>query len=403
MELFLQFGYGMKALAVDLSRRWNGATVILSPRDMTPSQLSSWNNEFSRAGLKCLFDPQCYSPKGDPKKLVQYDYWETNLNTNLQSGDSRIDKQIKSIKQYNEIVNTTAYILPSILNPYDVDWADRFILQSKRFITSAKSIMDNRPLMATLAFPKDFLIQSEVTIEPVLQAILDLDVEGYYVIAEALDRKYLIDNPMWLSNVLHICATLKIAGKKVIYGYGNHQLLPLSLVRADAMASGTWLNVRSFTNRFIDIDEQKRKKTWVYYPESLSEFKLDFLDFAFNNGYLSSMRSSDRHFLDPSIDKIFQATIPPSQTSFNETDAFKHYLCCLRHQVELLEKPSYREAYESYQMILTTAEREIERLEKAGVYAQARSFRNFIDINRAAITRLDANHGFALQMSWGKM
>lgn len=403
MELFLQFGHGMKALAVDLSRRWNGATVILSPRDMTPSQLSSWHNEFSRAGLKCLFDPQCYSPKGDPKKLVQYDYWETNLNTNLQSGNSKIDKQIKSIKQYNDIAKTIAYILPSILNPYDDDWADRFILQSKRFIASAKSIMNDKPLIATLAFPKDFLIQSEATIEPVLQAILDMDVDGYYVIAEALERKYLIENPMWLSNVLHICATLKIAGRKVVYGYGNHQLLPLSLVRADAMASGTWINVRSFTNRFIDFDEQKRKKTWVYYPEALSEYKLDFLDFAFNNGYLASMRSPDKDFLDPSINKIFQATVPPSQTSFNETDAFKHYLCCLRHQVQLLEKPNFKEAYESYQMILNTAEREIERLEKAGVYAQARSFRDFIDINRAAITRLDTNHGFALQMSWNSL
>lgn len=390
----------MKSLTVDLSKKWSGTSVILSPRDMTPEQLTVWSKDFEKAGVKCYFDPQCYCPKGEQKRLVQYSYWDCNLNTNLQSSDTKIDRQIKEIKYFNDIAKTKAYILPSILNNYDSGWAGTFIFQSKRFIDSARSIMNDKPVWVTLAFPKDFLIQSEATIEPVLQEILELSVDGYYVIAEALDRKYLIDNPMWLSNVLHICATLKIAGKKVVYGYGNHQLLPLALLKADAMASGTWLNVRSFTNRFIDIDEQKRKSTWVYYPEALSEYKLSFLDWAFNNGYLISMKSKDKDFLDDSINKIFQSTVQPSATGFNETDAFKHYLCCLKHQVELLNKPSYKEAFESYEMLLTTAEREIERLEKAGVYAQVRSFRNFIDINRAAITQLDKNHGFSLGMSW---
>jgi len=81
---------------------------------------------------------------------------------------------------------------------------------SKRFIEVAHKVMGDKPIYATLALPKDFLVQSEATIEPVLQEILDLKVEGYYVIAEALDRKYLIDNPLWLSNVLHISEPLEI-------------------------------------------------------------------------------------------------------------------------------------------------------------------------------------------------
>jgi len=403
MDLYLQFGHGMKALTLDLSKKWNGASVILSPRDMTPSQLITWSKEFEKSSVRCYFDPQCYCPKSDQKRLVQYAYWDCNLNTNLQSNDTPIDRRIKAIKECNDTANTEAYILPCILNSYDADWAKRFVSQSRRFIDAAHKVMNDKPVFATLALPRDFLVQSEATIEPVLQDILDFDADGYYVIAEALDRKYLIDNPMWLSNVLHICAVLKIAGKQVIYGYGNHQLLPMALIRINAMASGTWQNVRSFTNRFIDIDEQKRKSTWVYYPESLSEYKLSFMDWAFNNGYLLSMKSKDKDFMDESINKIFQASVPPSATGFTETDAFKHYLCCLKHQIDLLDKSSYKEAYESYEMLLTTAEREIERLEKVGVYAQARSFKNFIDINRAAITRLNQNHGFALGMSWNTL
>ena len=127
------------------------------------------------------------------------------------------------------------------------------------------------------------------------------------------------------------------------------------------------------------------------------------MDWAFNYGYLQSMKSGDKDFLDDSIKKIFSAKVAPSATGFNETDAFKHYLCCLRHQVELLNKATYKEAFMSYEMLLETAEREIERLEKAGVYGQARSFRDVIDVNRAAITQLNKNHGFALAMSWGDM
>lgn len=34
MELYLQFGYGMKQLSIDLAEKWGKATVILSPRDI---------------------------------------------------------------------------------------------------------------------------------------------------------------------------------------------------------------------------------------------------------------------------------------------------------------------------------------------------------------------------------
>lgn len=403
MELFLQFGHGMKALTLDLAKKWDDVSVILSPRDMTPEQLNAWSKDFIKSGVKTYFDPQCYCPKSKLKRLSQYDYWDCKFNTNVSQGNNIIDERIINIKKYNDIANTEAYILPCILNPYSEKWADSFLLQVRRIVESAKRYMCDKEVYATLAFPKEFLVQSESVLEPVLQSLEEFDVKGYYIIAEALDKKYLVDNPMWMSNILHICATLKVAGKKVIFGYGNHQMLPLSLMKVDAMASGTWLNVRSFTNRFIDSDEQKRKSTWVYYPDALSEYKLSFMDWAYNNGVLNSMKSEDEYFMDDGIKKIFGAKIAPSSTGFTETDAFKHYLCCLKHQVELLNRENYKDTLLSYEMMLNTAEREIERLEKVGVYAQARSFRDVIDINRAAITQLDRGHGFQLNMSWNDL
>ena len=39
MELYLQFAYGMKQIAIDLSRDWNGTTAILSPRAVSYTHL----------------------------------------------------------------------------------------------------------------------------------------------------------------------------------------------------------------------------------------------------------------------------------------------------------------------------------------------------------------------------
>ena len=403
MQLYLQFGYGMKALTIDLAKKWGGVSVILSPRDMSPKQLEAWSKDFAKNGVSCLFDPQCYCPKSELKRLSQYSYWNSSFKTYTQTDLSRTDDVLLKIKEYNRIANTFAYIIPNELFDYDDKWGATWLKASKCLVDSANAIMSDKPKYMTLTFPKGFLIQSEDIVEPILQEVLEWDVDGFYIIAEVPEKKYLVDNPMWLSNVFQICASLKLAGKKIIYGYGNHQMLPLSLLNADAIASGTWLNVRSFTNRFIDTDEISKRSTWVYYPAALSEYKLSFMDFAFSNGYLKTMEPKDEGFYNDSIMKIFQSNVQPSSTNFNETDAFKHYLTCLKHQIEVVCHDSYKETLAMNEMILNTAEREIDRLEKGGVFAQQRSFRDVIDVNRAAISKLDKSQGFGLAMSWNSL
>ena len=75
----------------------------------------------------------------------------------------------------------------------------------------------------------------------------------------------------------------------------------------------------------------------------------------------------------------------------------------LKHQIEMLSESSYKDTLAINEMILNTAEREIERLEKGGIYAQGRSFRDVVDVNRAAITKLDTSRGFSLNMSWNEL
>lgn len=168
------------------------------------------------------------------------------------------------------------------------------------------------------------------------------------------------------------------------------------------MASGTYLNVRRFTNKF-DVEEKtiSRRSIWYYYPASLSEFKLGFLDAAYNNGVLEQMKPS-KEMDNGYVDLLFSGAMP-SVTSFNENMAFKHYLNSLRVQTKQLSKATYKETMSSNEVLLETSTRRIEYMEKHGVYAQNRGFKDIVDVNRSALQRLDRNRGFQLQREWDSL
>ena len=129
---------------------------------------------------------------------------------------------------------------------------------------------------------------------------------------------------------------------KVILGYCNHQMLAAASAGANAIASGTWMNVRSFPPekfRTAYEDEIKRKTTWYYCPQALSEYKIPTLDIAMLQGVLQDMEPPPEmgsHF----ADILFQGA-QPSTVGFGETLAFRHYLKSLHAQVEAARRPTF--------------------------------------------------------------
>jgi len=402
VDLYLQFGYGMKNIVIDLSKEWNGVTSILSPRDISPDQLIKWSKEFQKHNVECLFDPQCYFPKCDHKNLIQYDYWNRSLSTNLGSDVDYETSLIKNIAYYNSLINSKEIIIPAIMRKYTEDWFKQWKANSIKLVKASRKLKIRKSLLLTLALPADLLSQREDYIEQLIDTAGKLDVDGFYIIAEPPAKQYLVENPLWLSNLMQLCAGLKLQNKKVIVGYANHQLLCLSAAKVDAIASGTYLNVRRFSNKFEDQeDEIKRKSTWFYYPPSLSEFKIAFLDIAFSNGIIDKMKPEGK--MDNDYVKLIFSGAMPSTTSFKESMAFKHYLHCLREQVKICSRNSFAETISANEILLETAERRIEYLEKNGVYAQSRSFKDVVDVNRSAIQRLQKTRGFLMQYSWDTM
>lgn len=398
MELYFQFGYGMKKIVTDLSKDWGKSTAILSPRDISPDQLKKWKSDFEKANVKTLFDPQCYFPKSQHKGLQKYDYVDSSLVTKLESNTSKEEEIIKSVLDYNEMAGCCEFIIPSVMLKYDEQWMQRWKWHCEKWIAATRKFVSNRKLYLTLALPDEFLLQKEEEIERLIREFEKIDVDGYYIIAYPPKEQYLVDTPMWLSNLMQICAALKLYGKKVIMGYGNHQLLCLSATGIDAMATGTYLNVRRFSNKFQEDNRIQRKSIWYYYPAALSEYKLGFLDTAYNAKVLQQMRPSKE--MDNSYVDILFAGALPSSTAFTETMAFKHYLNCIRVQMKNVSGKTYDETITTHEVMLETALRRIEYMERHAVYAQTRSFKDMVDVNRSALQRLNSNRGFQLKQEW---
>lgn len=401
MELFFQYGYGMKKIAIELSKDWGGATAILSPRDISPEQLAKWRKDFERANVKTLFDPQCYFPKSQHKGLQKYDYIDSSLVTKLEANTSREEEIIKSILSYNEMAGCAEFIIPSVMLQYDEKWMSRWRKHCVKWIDATKKYVNNKMSYLTLALPDAFLLQKEEEIEKLIAEIEKLEVEGYYIIAYPPKGQYLVDTPTWLSNLMQICAAIKLYGKKVIMGYGNHQLLCLSATGIDAMATGTYLNVRRFSNKFQEDDTIQRKSVWYYYPAALSEYKIGFLDSAYNAQVLQQMKPS-KEMDNGYVDLLFSGALP-SATAFSEPMAFKHYLNCVHVQMKNVSKKTFDETMTTHEVMLETALRRIEYMEKHGVYAQARSFKDMVDVNRSALQRLNTIRGFQLKQEWNNL
>ena len=350
-----------------------------------------------------MFDPQCYFPKSYHPRLSRYNYWERSLSTFLSKEKTDQDRKlIQRVKKYNEDAGTSGFIIPSIMERYSDEWIKQWHIKTQKLVEEADKQIKGMEKFLTLALPANFLISKEDEIEKLLKLLEGINIEGYYIVAEPPQNTYLVDNPLWLSNILQICAGLKLQGKKVILGYANQQMLCASIAKVDAIASGTYLNVRQFSHKFKETEgEIKRKTTWFYNPETLSEYKIPFLDVAFNNNVLNELRPAEEY--DNEYIKLIFSGIMPSSTAFKESQAFKHYLETLKRQTEIMTKNTFEKTIAHNELLLKIAEQKINYLEENGVYAQTRSFKDIIDVNKSAIQRLQKTRGFMLKHSWKEL
>jgi len=181
-------------------------------------------------------------------------------------------------------------------------------------------------------------------------------------------------------------------------------MLIAALAKVDAVASGTWMNVRSFPPEKFKAateDDMKQRATWYYCPQTMSEYKVPFLDIAQRQGLLQDMYPLTPIVL-PKIEDLF-AGGQPSTIGLTEQVAFRHYLHCLRAQAAAMHQSTFDATADEYRLLLDNAESLIARLNRVGVRGQMRDFARVIDSNRAAVEVLIADRGPILRRRWGSL
>lgn len=201
--------------------------------------------------------------------------------------------------------------------------------------------------------------------------------------------------------MLDLAAGFRLAGKRVIIGYCNQQMLIAACASVDGIASGTWANVRSFLPSKFSAsyaDEIKRRAVWYYCPQALSEYKIPFLDIAQRQGVLDEMRPPTGD-CGRNADVLFTAP-RPSAAPFTEPEAFRHFLQCLHSQTASARHDSFDETVAAHERMLDEGEELVDRLRSVGVRGQNREFKDMFDVNRAALSVLQSSRGPLLRRYW---
>lgn len=396
MELHLQFGWGMMAHSHALIREWAGGTVILSPRDLTDQQLHKISARINALPSgHVMVDPQTFMPNANHSRLVAHDYWINDYVTGNNFSGLQLRTLLAALRDLNDGLATSAAILPGILaSEITQDWLDA----QRMIYEEAVTLGFNQPIVQTIALSADAARNTD-QITQLMEYIGQHPAERYYLVCEHPEGKYLVDDVAWIANVLDIVAGLKILGAKVTIGYSSHQMLIAANAKADAIASGTWMNVRSFPpEKFQQAyeDEIKQRSVWYYAVPTLSEYKIPTLDGARMLGRLGELSCPNAS---APVAALFSG-VQPTTVGLSEPDAFQHYLSMLRAQAMTAVKGTFDETTDAYEQTLTVAEGILAGLAGSRINGQLRDFSLCLDPNRVALEILKANRGPVLRHDW---
>lgn len=395
MELYLQMGHGMQAMTQELVKTWKTGRVIISPVNFQPDRVAAYANSIISLGGEVLFDPQMFYPKEGNAKLKVYDYWPLDgVSISSKDGNQTINRELLRI---NNEIESCAIILPGKeMSENDFGYGLQWMEESAEYFADKTE----KPLFATLClYPET--IRDVNSIESLVEQLRKLKVDGFYIIPHPSNNEYIVSDPLWSIGIMKLISCLKLSRRKTIIGYSNHQGLLYALAGADGIASGTYMNTRSFMPaKFKSPKDEdiKQRSTWFYLPTAFCEYKAITLDVANQRRFLDEFKPQG-DFWNNYSSMLFMGA-RPSTTNYKEANSFRHYLHCLRIQCNMLSGSSYSDVFSAYEFMLNNADNKIKDFRKRGISGQNRDFQPALDANRLAMCTNDADYGLRLKLDW---
>jgi hypothetical protein len=382
----------------ELVEQWGGGTVILSPRDLEPSQLLRFSREVLERSGEVLLDPQIYIPHEAHFRLASHDYWPGC------SGVCDVDpaswqSTLAQLIELNHELGAAHVILPGVICPGPSDlenWRDQLLRVADA--ADALGVIDTS--FVTVALGRSVLADSDC-IHDVLDTLDEVPFKGSYVVLEHPAGEYLVTDPVWLSNALDLAAGCALRGGPVIVGYCSQQMLVLGAAGVSAIASGSWGNLRHFgLERFRNPEAGDKQRTiWYYSPPTLSEYKVTFLDVAAKTGSLLRLHPSPGY---PSTEGERLFTAPrPTSAAFSYGASFHHYLTCMRHQARMVAGRSYADTHDGLVAAFDDALGVADEVAQLGVKGQHKQLKaDACDATTAALAVLRADRMPVLSRTW---
>lgn len=258
MAVLGQCGYGRSDKIEQAFNQGLIEGVILSPRDERRSRLeqavAAWSQDFPQFSL--FFDPQFYvATLNTPRDghLSEYEYYNNNSGlTRTQFSGTRIRRYVKECLDYQHGTfgnRIESIISPSILFDGFRDYWSQVAINMAVEAADYHSSLDNpQPLLITIVFSETAL-QSMDSLEEFLDALTDIDAEGFYIIVRRNSAS--LQNAMEstaFGKLLYFCYVLSVINEyRVIVGYSDWHSFLLEVAGVTHTACGWYQNLRHFS------------------------------------------------------------------------------------------------------------------------------------------------------------
>jgi hypothetical protein len=200
----------------------HGVGVILSPRDLSEVNATTYAHAYRELGADVLIDPQFYVPDFTNTNLETYSLsqFRTSVASLHQISDGDLIELTNKLRDLNSLLGTTAVVAPAVL--YEAGRPDIAELNARLFSAARQVGQDlGRPTYATVG-----LAQSATSSTPTLEAALaaatafGTDADGWYYAFEFPDERL----PSSRDAVLRCCGAglaLALTGKPVLHAYAG--------------------------------------------------------------------------------------------------------------------------------------------------------------------------------------